>query len=245
MASSDPVYLRIVEDLRRQIVEGSLPPGGSIPSRAQLTRRYGVGETAARHALRVLVAEGLVVGKVGSGHYVRERPDLLPLHRDRFLGHHAPLAADLQAQGLRVTWNWRLERVPAPPGIAARLRLPESAPVVRTRYVLRAAGRPVQLAAAYEPAELAGESGPAEGAEARQSVPARMSAAGIRVTGVVESVRTRVPEPAESDMLDLVTGTPVLHVERTHLAGERPVETSDIVLPGDRFHLVYPLTFPA
>ena len=41
------------------------------------------------------------------------------------------------------------------------------------------------------------------------------------------------------DALALPAGVQVLHVERTHWAGDRPVETSDIVIPGDRFRLVY------
>ncbi|RBQ14476.1 GntR family transcriptional regulator [Spongiactinospora rosea] len=245
MASSDPVYLRIVEDLRRQIVDGTLPPGALIPSRAQLTRRYGVGETAARHALRVLAAEGLIVGRVGSGHYVRPRPVLLPLHRGRWSDHHAPLAADLAPYGVDVTWVWRLERGVASRGIAERLRLREAAPVVRARYLFRSNGKPVQLAFSYEPADLAGPASdqamPVEGSNGRQGVIARMAAAGVTVSEIVESVRTRIPEPAERDALDLPAGVNVLHVERTHLAGDRPVETSDIVMSGDRFRVVYSL----
>ncbi|MER5321187.1 GntR family transcriptional regulator [Streptosporangium roseum] len=235
MATSDPVYLRVVADIRRQIVDGSLPPGASIPSRAQLTRKYGVGETAARHALRVLAAEGLIVGRVGSGHYVRDRPVLLPLHRWRFHDHHAPFGADVQSQGTRATWDWRAEPAEATPDIAQRLRLDDSAPVTRTHYVFRGDGRPVQLATSYEPAEF-GES-PAE--ESPRGLVARLSALGVKVTEIVEQVYTRVPQPAESDTLALPAGVHVLHVERTHWAGDRPVETSDIVIPGDRFRLVY------
>ncbi|MEU4403923.1 GntR family transcriptional regulator [Streptosporangium sp. NPDC023963] len=234
MASSDPVYLRVVADIRRQIVDGSLPPGAPIPSRAQLTRKYGVGETAARHALRVLVAEGLIVGRVGSGHYVREQPVLLPLHRWRFHDHHAPFGADIQSQGTRATWDWRAEPTGATPDIAHRLRLDESAPVTRTHYVFRGDGKPIQLATSYEPAEF-GET--AE--ESPRSLIARLSAIGVKVTEIVEQVYTRVPQPAESDALALPAGVQVLHVERTHWAGDRPVETSDIVVPGDRFRLVY------
>ncbi|ACZ85150.1 GntR family transcriptional regulator [Streptosporangium roseum] len=235
MATSDPVYLRVVADIRRQIVDGTLPPGASIPSRAQLTRKYGVGETAARHALRVLAAEGLIVGRVGSGHYVRDRPVLLPLHRWRFHDHHAPFGADVQSQGTRATWDWRTEPAEATPDIAQRLRLDDSAPVTRTHYVFRGDGRPVQLATSYEPAEF-GES-PTE--ESPRGLVARLSALGVKVTEIVEQVYTRVPQPAESDTLALPAGVHVLHVERTHWAGDRPVETSDIVIPGDRFRLVY------
>ncbi|MER5424829.1 GntR family transcriptional regulator [Streptosporangium roseum] len=235
MATSDPVYLRVVADIRRQIVDGSLPPGASIPSRAQLTRKYGVGETAARHALRVLAAEGLIVGRVGSGHYVRDRPVLLPLHRWRFHDHHAPFGADVQSQGTRATWDWRAEPAEATPDIAQRLRLDDSAPVTRTHYVFRGDGRPVQLATSYEPAEFS--ESPAE--ESPRGLVARLSALGVKVTEIVEQVYTRVPQPAESDTLALPAGVHVLHVERTHWAGDRPVETSDIVIPGDRFRLVY------
>ncbi len=246
MASSDPVYLRVVDDLRRQIVDGSLKPGASIPSRAQLTRRYGVGETAARHALRVLATEGLIFGRVGSGHYVRDRPTLLPLHRWRFNDHHAPLIADLQAQGHRVTWVWRIEHTHAIPSIAERLRLAEFAPVIRTRYLFSSDGRPVQLSTSYEPTGLAeGQPVPAEGTDGRKSVPARMAALGLPVTEITEAVRTRVPEPAEIDALDLSAGVHVLHLERTHRAGDRPVETSDTVISGAAFQLVYTLPVPS
>ncbi|MBG0828817.1 GntR family transcriptional regulator [Planomonospora sp. ID67723] len=234
MASSDPVYLRVVADIRRQIVDGSLPPGAPIPSRAQLTRKYGIGETAARHALRVLAAEGLIVGRVGSGHYVRAKPVLLPLYRWRFHDHHAPLGADLHAQGARTTWDWRAEPVEATPDIAHRLRLDESAPVTRTHYVFRGDGRPVQLATSYEPAEFS-----VPGEEAPRALTGRLSSLGVKITEIVEEVYSRVPQPAESDALALPAGVHVLHVERTHWAGDRPIETSDIVIPGDRFRLVY------
>ncbi|SEL66018.1 GntR family transcriptional regulator [Nonomuraea pusilla] len=235
MATSDPVYLRVVEDIRRQIIDGALPPGAPIPSRAQLTRKYQVGETAARHALRVLASEGLIIGRVGSGHYVRERPDLTSLHRWRFLDHPTPLVADLQAQGSRVTWDWHSEPVEAGPEIAKRLRLNESAPLTRTRYLYRTDGKPLQLATSYELREFA----PLHTDEDRRSLISRMFAYGIKITEVVESVHTRVPRPVESDALALAAGVHVLHVERTHWAGDRPVETSDIVIPGDRFRVTY------
>ncbi|MFI6498557.1 GntR family transcriptional regulator [Nonomuraea typhae] len=234
MATSDPVYLRVVEDIRRQINDGTLLPGAPIPSRAQLTRKYQVGETAARHALRVLAAEGLIIGRVGSGHYVREQLELSPLHRWRFLDHPAPFAADLQSQGRRVTWDWHSEPAEAGPEIARRLRVGEAVMVSRTRYVFRGDGKPLQLAISYEPIEFAAHS-----EEERRSLVTRMSAHGIKLTEIVESVRTRVPRPTESDALDLPAGVHVLHVERTHWAGDRPVETSDIVIPGDRFQVVY------
>jgi GntR family transcriptional regulator len=240
MTGNDPVYLRVVEELRGQIADGTLPPGAPIPSRAQLTQRFRVGETAARHALRVLAAEGLIVGKVGSGHYVREKSVLYPLQRCRHIDHDAPFAADMQAAGQRATWDWRSEQIKAGRDIARRLALPEFTSVIRTRYVFRTDGKPMQLATSYEPADLTRtHPAPEEGTNGRKSLLARLSAAGVKVTDIRESVHTRVPQPTESDLLDLPTGVHVLHVERTHWSTDRPVETSDLIIPGNRFRLVY------
>ena len=38
-ASTDPVYLRVLEDLRGQIREGVLAPGARVPSRAAIMTR--------------------------------------------------------------------------------------------------------------------------------------------------------------------------------------------------------------
>jgi GntR family transcriptional regulator len=78
-ASNDPVYLRVLEDLRDQIRGGTLAPGARVPSRNGIIARYGVGETAAKHALQVLAAEGLIEARAGSGSYVRRLPTAAPL----------------------------------------------------------------------------------------------------------------------------------------------------------------------
>jgi GntR family transcriptional regulator len=80
---TDPVYLRVLEDLRAQIRDGVLAPGARVPSRNGIIARYGVGETAAKHALAVLAAEGLIEPRAGSGSYVRAVPAPCYLEHDR------------------------------------------------------------------------------------------------------------------------------------------------------------------
>lgn len=238
MGGSDPVYLRVVEDLRRRILDGSLPPGAPIPSRVQLTRQYAIGETAARHALRVLVAEGLIVGRVGAGHFVRERGELLSLHRSSGQDHHTPFINDMRLYGRHATWERHSEPDLADAGIARRLRLAEHHPVIRTRLVFRGDGRPMQLATCYEPAASGLRRLPRDGADGHRA-PAPRSPAAAPITAISEDVHVRVPRTDESELLELSGGTPVMHIERTCWSGERPVETSDIVIPGDRFRLAY------
>ena len=82
-AGTDPVYLRVLEDLRAQIRDGVLTPGARVPSRNGIMARYGVGETAAKHALQVLATEGLIEARAGSGSYVRRVPAAARLEHGR------------------------------------------------------------------------------------------------------------------------------------------------------------------
>jgi GntR family transcriptional regulator len=93
-ASNDPVYLRVLEDLRDQIRGGTLAPGARVPSRNGIIARYGVGETAAKHALQVLAAEGLIEARAGSGSYVRRLPVAAPLEHDRLYFPGSPFGLD-------------------------------------------------------------------------------------------------------------------------------------------------------
>jgi len=132
--------------------------------------------------------------------------------------------------------------VPAPPHIARRLKLQADDRVMRTKYVLRADGSPVQMATSYEPMEITAGTPvlvPDDGPLAGRGVIARMEAIGIGVDQVIEEISTRPPLSAEASTLAIPSGTPVLHIERTHLADGRPVETSDIVIPADQYRLRY------
>jgi hypothetical protein len=54
------------------------------------------------------------------------------------------------------------------------------------------------------------------------------------------------PRPHETDALNIPAGVPVLGIVRTHYADARPVETADILVPGDRYEITWrtPATDP-
>ncbi len=91
---TDPVYLRVLEDLRMRIRQGVLEPGARVPSRNGIIAKYGVGETAAKHALRILATEGLIEARVGSGSYVRKTPPARHLEHDRLHFPGSPFGID-------------------------------------------------------------------------------------------------------------------------------------------------------
>jgi GntR family transcriptional regulator len=255
-ASNDPVYLRVLEDLRDQIRGGALAPGARVPSRNGIIARYGVGETAAKHALQVLAAEGLIEARAGSGSYVRRLPVAASLEHDRLHFPGSPFGldgehpvtdggdeADDAGHAPRLSWEYQSERVPAPAHVTRRLRLPDGDHLVtRTRYLMSADGSPVQLATSYEPAATTAQTPvpfPEQGTFAGRGVVERMQAIGIGVDQVVEEISVRPALSAEAAVLGIPAGSPVLLIERSHRCGERTVETGEIVIAADRFRLRY------
>ncbi len=253
--STDPVYLRVLEDLREQIHGGALPPGARVPSRNGIIARYGVGETAAKHALQVLATEGLIEARAGSGSYVRKVPAACHLEHDRLHFPGSPFgledprrAADGGTHSPRLSWEHQSERVAAPPHVARLLGLPLLGPgrgdaqVIRTRYLLSADGTPVQMATSYEPAELTAHTPialPEQGPFAGRGVIERMKVIGVHVDQVVEDISVRPSLSAEAVALEIPAGAPVLLVERAHRAGRRVVEVGEVVIAADRFRLRY------
>ena len=255
-APTDPVYLRVLADLRAQIRDGALPAGARVPSRNAIIARYGVGETAAKHALQVLAAEGLIEARPGSGSYVRPVPAGRLLEHDRLHFPGSPFGigppagpdgrddrAQHDGEAVRLAWEHHTERVRAAEPVARRLRLaPGEDRVMRTSYLLTADAVPVQLATSYEPLALTEGTPvllPEQGPHAGRGVIARMSVIGVQVDQVTEEIAVRASLAAEAAALGIPLGAPVLAVERAHLAGGRPAEICDIVVPAGQYRLRY------
>lgn len=65
-------YRQIADDLRARIAAGGFPYGTCLPTYQQLAEQYRAGITTVQKAMRLLMAEGLVVGVQGAGLYVAE-----------------------------------------------------------------------------------------------------------------------------------------------------------------------------
>ncbi|MEU5876171.1 GntR family transcriptional regulator [Spirillospora sp. NPDC047279] len=241
---SQPVYLRIADDLRRQIVDGRLAPGDRVPSRHELAREYEVSDRVAVEAVRLLSAEGYLESRPGAGTFVRTRPTVRRLTRSWYREDRAgsPFAADMEAQGRAGSWRSSSETTTATPAIAGRLEIAEGDPVMRTRYVYLADDEPLMVSTSWEP--LAVTRGtpvmfPEEGPHAGTGVVARMRAIGLQPTQATEVVTARAILAGEAESLSSRIGAVVMVIQRTYRSGGRPVETADIVVPVDRLELAY------
>ncbi|MFA1541021.1 GntR family transcriptional regulator [Actinomadura monticuli] len=241
---TEPAYLRIADNLRRQIVDGHLAPGDRVPSRHQLAREHGVSDRVAVEAVRLLVSEGYVESRSGSGTYVRQRPRVKRLTRSWYRARGrgtSPFRADMEAQGRAGTWRSTSETGTASPTVAERLGIAEGDAVLETRYTFLADDQPVMLSASWEPLEITRGTPvmlPEEGPHAGAGVVARMRAIGQVITLATEVVTARAILADEAERLDEPVGSIVMVIQRTY-TGDRAVETADIVVPVDRYELAY------
>ncbi|NGO70321.1 GntR family transcriptional regulator [Streptomyces boncukensis] len=241
-----PAYLRVAGDLRKKIADGVLAPHARLPSQARIRAEYGVSDTVALEARKVLMAEGLVEGRSGSGTYVRELPLPRRIARTgyRAIGESTPFRQEQSDESVKGTWESRSEQEDASPGTAERLGIVPGERVMRTRYLFRMEGDPAMLSTSWEPLGLTGRTPvmlPEEGPLGGRGVVERMAAIDVVVDNVAEEVGSRPGRAEETLELGGVPGHAVLVVSRTYYAGGRPVETADVVVPADRFRLAYRL----
>ncbi|MEO3754403.1 GntR family transcriptional regulator [Streptomyces sp. B6B3] len=247
MGDTRPVYQRIADDLRQQIDEGMIGVGARIPSRAELKRTYAASDQTVDRAVRVLKAAGYATGQFGRGVFVSDRAPLGALVRSSG-AVDSPLAARIrlhhQLNGQpELAWEATSTSTVAPPLIAERLGVRPGERVMCTQYEYLADRRPLQLATSWEPLALTEGTEvvfPERGPYARQGVRGRFAAIGIRVVRAREVVGSRPATSPEAEALGCSAGQCVTAVERTHYDGhDRPVETSDTVVLGDRWRLEY------
>ncbi|MFC4515382.1 GntR family transcriptional regulator [Streptomyces ehimensis] len=242
-----PPYLRVADLLRQRIASQEWKPGDRLPSRTQLARESGgVGENVIRRAQELLISQGILEGRAGSGTYVAEPRERLRVVRSQAREDQGepPFRADMSALGKRGTWESSTEaKVPAPGPIAARLGISEGDLCVRTAYEFLADGKPVQISTSWEPYGLTGGTLvvlPEGGPHAGKGVVGRMAEIGITVTHAVEQPEPGHANAEEANLLGVQRGALVTRIERTYYSDDgRPVETADIVVSAARCAIVY------
>ncbi|MFD9950739.1 GntR family transcriptional regulator [Nonomuraea sp. NPDC059023] len=68
-------YLRIAEDIRREIASGRYAVGEQLPVARELAEQYGVAMMTIGNALGVLRDDGLIETRQGAGSFVIRTPD--------------------------------------------------------------------------------------------------------------------------------------------------------------------------
>lgn len=70
MAGNLPIYIKIHDQIKKEIEEGVWKVGDRLPSERELSLKFGVSRMTLRQAIQTLADEGIIERKIGSGTYV-------------------------------------------------------------------------------------------------------------------------------------------------------------------------------
>ena len=70
IASKDDVTVKLIAVFKQLISEGTMTPGGRLPSERELAASFGVSRSSLRQALKVLEIMGVISQRVGDGTYL-------------------------------------------------------------------------------------------------------------------------------------------------------------------------------
>lgn len=246
-ASGLPAYRQVANDLRAKIAGGEYTAGSQLPTERELVEQYGVSRPTIRQAIALLHTEGLVLAEHGRGLFVRPKPPVQRLGRNRLSRRErgesrGTFMTDAYVNNFtpRVDVVVRIED--ADGRTAQLLGIEPGAPVAVRERMMFADDHPVQLAVSRLPRDLTKGTPIEEQQTGPGGIYARLEEAGHTLDHFVEYVTARLPSSEEAAALQLTPGTPVLAVTRvaTSTFG-RAVEVNDMVLPGDRYELMYEL----
>jgi len=132
-------YLYVKQHLHDGLAAGRWTPGALMPSEAELVAQFGVSRMTVNRALRELQAEGLVERVQGVGTFAAQ------LHKVASTLTIRDLHDEIAGRGHRHDAVVHLKREePATRDVAARLGLPEGAPVFHTLILHLEDGVPIQ-----------------------------------------------------------------------------------------------------
>ncbi|MFF3552355.1 GntR family transcriptional regulator [Streptomyces tsukubensis] len=217
-------YATIAAHYRQQIQDGALAPGDVMPPLREVCEQFGVADTTANRAYRVLAREGLTLPKPGVGTVVTG-PFSNNISARVRLHQQTGTALD----GGETSHVLETGTVGADELVAPRLGVDPGTPVHVRRRIVSRSGTPVHLSSSYYPAYVIAAA--PELADAVSTGGSRELAAerlGVDQDHVLEEVTSRLPTVEEKEALGLTAGDAVVtQVVRTvHLADGRVVEVA-------------------
>ncbi|SHJ42537.1 GntR family transcriptional regulator [Tepidibacter formicigenes] len=75
--NSKPIYLQIIEDIKKKLIRKEIKPGDKIPSQRELAKNIKVNPNTVQRAYREMESMGLVKTLRGQGTFISDEEELL------------------------------------------------------------------------------------------------------------------------------------------------------------------------
>ncbi|MDR6869250.1 GntR family transcriptional regulator [Bosea sp. BE125] len=226
--SPTPLYLQLAELIRAQVRDGAIKTGDALPSERELSDAIGISRVTVRKSLDVLLREGLLSRKHGSGTYIApriEQPAAL------LAGFSADMAIRGHAAGS--IWVEKATGLPTPDEAMA-LALSLDQPVHRLTRVRTADDEPLAIERAVVPARHLPSLD-----EVGISLYAALEARGAKPVRGLQRLQASLATAPEAKLLSVPVGAAILRIERRgFLPNGTPVEFTRSAYRGDRYDFV-------
>jgi GntR family transcriptional regulator len=232
--NNSPIYMQLATKLRQQIVDGQIPAGEALPSERDLCAIMGASRVTIRKATELLIEEGLLSRRQGSGTYVTPRIQAPGSFLSSF-------SEDAKARGEATDTIWMMKVIAVASDEEARLlELPHGAQIARLSRVRMAGGEPLAIENAVVPAEMLPDIG-----QLGNSLYQALDKRGNRPVTGQQKIRAALAGSTEASLLSIPEKTEILRIERlTRRADGRPVELTRSAYRGERYEFVSELRGP-
>jgi GntR family transcriptional regulator len=95
MGDARPLYLQVIEQVKRRVAVGDLMPGSELPSIRQLASDLKISVITIKRAYLELERDGIIVTRQGKGSVVAERPGMQATIQEKELRDHLAQAVSL------------------------------------------------------------------------------------------------------------------------------------------------------
>lgn len=225
-------YRQLYGILRDELAAGKWQPGERMPSEAELIAIYGVSRITVRQAFELLVNDGLVYRRRGSGTFVNVTP--FDMESNRING----FAADLRRRGMEPSTQLMDSRLePASADMARHLDVEPGAELAVLERLRAADGAPMCFERVYLVHHLCPEVLDGDYNETPMHE-ALLERYGIQLTRAHQATRAVAADENLAARLQVAAGSPLLFIERvTCQQSGIPVEFRRMYIRGDRYVL--------
>jgi GntR family transcriptional regulator len=236
--SAVPLYYQLAEALKEELGTGAWQAGDRFFSEREIAEEFGVSRTVIRPALELLVGDGAIVRRRGSGAFVTPSRHEIPVA--------GLIKALVERSDLAITVL--TANVKAPDRTVARLleMEQEPAPVVHVTAVMRNEAQPLALLDSYAPATLVPWLLPiAQALRASETPP---DPGWLELTRVRASIELTFLGSWGGPRLGASAGDPALmgrliqFGRRDENGLERPLEFARLIVPSDSAQLLTELS---
>ncbi len=232
-----PLYIQLANGLRSLIQDGKLKVGEALPSERSIAEMTSLSRVTIRKGIELLVREGLLRQRRGSGTYVTGAVERI----EQPLARLTSFSEDMISYGRRPSVRWIAREYARPSAREAMaLGLSPGEDVVRLHRIRLADDLPLAVELAVVPAKYIPSLD-----QLGDSLYEALARANAHPDKALQRMHACALPPFEAQLLEADAGEPALHIERiSRTKAGTAVEFTRSYYKGDRFDFVVELTLP-